>query len=105
MLVLHDIAVKCLRTLSGLFSPNLIDQSSCKMGLVLACVVRTLQDDWPIRLGENRPGQSSQTFGGYAVLHTEQGCTRVEKTFSFLGTYVSTYIMCLSTICLLFYYL
>ena len=25
------------------------------MGLVLACVIRILQDDWSIRLGENRP--------------------------------------------------
>ena len=40
------------------YSPNLIDQSSFKMGLVLACVVRILHDDWSIRLGENRPDQS-----------------------------------------------
>ena len=25
------------------------------MGLVLACLVRILHDDWSIRLGENRP--------------------------------------------------
>ena len=25
------------------------------MGLVLACAVRILHDDWPIRLGENGP--------------------------------------------------
>ena len=25
------------------------------MGLVLACVIRILQDDWSIRLGANRP--------------------------------------------------
>ena len=37
------------------FSPNLIDQSSCRMGLVLACMVRIVLDDWSIRLGENRP--------------------------------------------------
>ena len=40
------------------------------MGLVLACVVRILHDDWSIRLGENRPDQSSQAFVGYAVLKT-----------------------------------
>ena len=51
----HSIAAKCLRTLSGLFSPNLIDQSSRRTGLVLASVVRIQHDDWPIRLGENRP--------------------------------------------------
>ena len=54
-LSLMSIAAKCLRILSGLFSPNLIDQSSCKMDLVLACVVRMLHDDWSIRLGENIP--------------------------------------------------
>ena len=30
-------------------------------------MVRILHDDWLIRLGENRPDQSSQRFGGYAV--------------------------------------
>ena len=54
-LILLSIAAKCFSGLSGLFSPNLIDQSSCKMGLVLACVVRMLHNDWPISLGENRP--------------------------------------------------
>ena len=49
-----SIVTNSLKTLSGLFSPNLIDQSSCKMSLVLACVVRTLHDDWSIRLGEYR---------------------------------------------------
>ena len=49
-----SIVTKSLKTLSGLFSPNLIDQSSCKMSLVLACVVRILHDDWSIRLGEYR---------------------------------------------------
>ena len=29
-----------------------------------------LHDDWLIRLGENRPDQSSQTFGGNASLYT-----------------------------------
>ena len=38
------------------------------MGLVLACVVRTLHDDWSFRLGENRSDESSPTFGGYAAL-------------------------------------
>ena len=53
-LIQFSITAKCLRALSGLFSPNLISQPSCKMDLVLACVVRILQDDWSIRLGENR---------------------------------------------------
>ena len=34
-----------MRALSGLFSPNLIDQSSFKIGLFFACVVRILHDD------------------------------------------------------------
>ena len=49
MLTKLSIAAKWLTTLSSLFSPNLIDQSSCKMGLVLACVVRILHGDWPIK--------------------------------------------------------
>ena len=50
---LKSIVSKCLRALSGLFSPNLIDQSSCRMGLPLACVMRIMHRDWSIRLGEN----------------------------------------------------
>ena len=42
----HNIAAKCLRALSRLFSPNSIDQTSCKLGLVLACVCRIQHDDW-----------------------------------------------------------
>ena len=49
-----SIATKCLRALSDLFSPNLINQSSCNMDLVLAYVDRILLDDWSVRLGENR---------------------------------------------------
>ena len=49
---LVSITAKCLRSLSDPFSPNLTDQSSCKMDLVLACVVRLLRDDWSIWLGE-----------------------------------------------------
>ena len=46
--------------LSGLFSPDLIDQS-CKIGLTFpTCVVRMLHDDWSIRLGEKRPDQNYQ---------------------------------------------
>ena len=46
-------AAKRLRAPSGLFSPNLIDQSSYRMDLALVCVVGILHDDWSIRLGEN----------------------------------------------------
>ena len=56
--VKHRIAATCFRAQLGLFSPNLIDQSSCRMGQVLACVVRILHDDWSIRLGENKPDEA-----------------------------------------------
>ena len=52
------VAAKCIRAQSGLFSPNLTDQSSCRMGLVLGCVVRILHDDWLIRSGENWPDEA-----------------------------------------------
>ena len=63
-----SIAAKCLRTLAGLFSPNLIDQSSCRILTTHANTRPILHDDWSIRLGENRPFQSFQTFRGYAVI-------------------------------------
>ena len=49
-----SVAAKCLRTLSGLFSPNLIDQSSCWILTTHAKIRPILHDDWSIRLGENR---------------------------------------------------
>ena len=49
------IAAKCLRTLSGLFSANLIYQSSCEILTAHAKTRPILNDDWSIRLGENRP--------------------------------------------------
>ena len=39
-----------MRALSGLISPNLIDQSSFKIGLFFACVVRILHDDRSIKV-------------------------------------------------------
>ena len=65
--VLLYIRRKCLRALSGLFSPNLIDQSSCRILIIYGKTRPILLDDWPIRLGDNRPNQSTQTFGGFAV--------------------------------------
>ena len=61
-----SIAAICLRTLSGLFSSNLIDQSSCRILTIYAKARPILHDDWSIRLGENRLYQSSQTFDVYA---------------------------------------
>ena len=61
-----SIAANYLIALSGLFSPNLIDQSSC---MILTTHARTrpiLHDVWSIRLGENRLYRSWHTFGGYA---------------------------------------
>ena len=42
-------------TLSGLFSPNLIHQSSCSILITHAKIRPILYDDWSIRLRENRP--------------------------------------------------
>ena len=61
-----SIAAKCLRALSGLFSPKLIDQSSCMILTIHAKTRPILHDDWSIRLGENRLYRSSKTFGSYA---------------------------------------
>ena len=60
------MATKFLIALSGLFSPNLIDQSSCMSLTPHAKTRPILYDDWSIRLGENRLYRCSQTFGGYA---------------------------------------
>ena len=68
---LQSTATKYLRALLGLFSPNLIDQSSCRILTTHAKTRPILHDDWSIRLGENRPYQSSQTFDGYALLYSE----------------------------------
>ena len=58
------MVVKCLKTLSGLFSPNLIYQSSCRVLTTNAknpfCAKTRpiMHDDWSIRLGENRPDRA-----------------------------------------------
>ena len=51
----YSMVVKCLRALSGLFSPNLSDQLSCRILTTGAKTRLILHDDWSIRLGENRP--------------------------------------------------
>ena len=57
-----SIAGKCLRTMSSLFSPNLIDQ--CGILLTQARARPILHDDWSIRLGENRPGRVLKQLAG-----------------------------------------
>ena len=52
------IAVKCLRTLSSLLSPNLADQSSCRIVITHAKARPILHADWSIRLGDNRPDRA-----------------------------------------------
>ena len=52
---LGSIVTICLRSISSLFSPNLIDQSSCRILTTHAKAWLILHDDWSIRLGENRP--------------------------------------------------
>ena len=45
-------------------------------------MVRILHDDWSIRLGGDRPNQSSQTSDGYTVqMHTVTSCILVNDLF------------------------
>ena len=53
-----SIPAKYLRTLSSLFSPNLIDQSSSRILTRHAKTRPVLHDDWLIKLGENRPDRA-----------------------------------------------
>ena len=55
---LASIAAKCMRTMSSLFSPSPIDQSSCRILTTHAKARPMLHDDWSIRLGENRPNSA-----------------------------------------------
>ena len=48
------------------------------MGLVLACMIRVLLDDWSIRLGENRPGRVLKHM---AAMFTSNG----QHGFSYRG--------------------
>ena len=67
------MAAKCLRALSGLFSPNLIDQSSCRILTTHAKTRPILHDDWSIWLGENRLGRVFKHL--VAMLYsTESSC-------------------------------
>ena len=50
-----SIAPKCLRTLSGLFSPNLIGKSSCRCLTTHTKTRPIFHDDWSIRCGGDRP--------------------------------------------------
>ena len=54
----NNISAKYLRTLSDLFSPNLIDQSSGRILTTHAKTRPILHNDWSIRLGENRPDRA-----------------------------------------------
>ena len=63
-----SIIAKCSIALLGLFSPNVIDQSSCKMGLVLACMVIILHDDWSIRSGINGPDMACSHLAAMLIV-------------------------------------
>ena len=52
--LIFAVAYKCLRSMSSLFSPNLIDQSSGRILTTRAKARPILHDDWSIRLGEKR---------------------------------------------------
>ena len=49
-----------------MFESPVLQQSSCKIGLALAYVVRILHDDWSIRLGGNRACRAFKYYGGFA---------------------------------------
>ena len=57
---LENMGTKCLKTLSDLFSRNLINQSSCRILTTYARTRPILHDNWSIRLGENRPDRALQ---------------------------------------------
>ena len=63
-----SITAKCLRALSGLFSPNLIDQSSCRILSTHAETGPILYDDWSSRLGEYRPCRASNHLAALVML-------------------------------------
>ena len=50
-----SIAAECFRAPLGLFSPNLIDQSACRILTTHTKARPILHDDWSNRLGENSP--------------------------------------------------
>ena len=64
-----SIAAKCLRTLSGLFSPNLVDQSSRRILTTHAKTRPILHDDWSIKLGENRPDKALKHLAAMLGIH------------------------------------
>ena len=84
----YSIAAKCLRTLSGLFSPNLIDQSSCKILTTHAKTRPILHDDWSIRLGENRFPRALKHFVGMLL------CIYISCNTLAMGANQRIYIMC-----------
>ena len=57
-------------TLSGLFSPNIIGQPSCKILTTHAKTWPILHDDWSIRLGENRPNRALMHLAAMLVGYT-----------------------------------
>ena len=57
-LVVESIATRYLRTLLGLFSPSVIGQSSCRILTTHDKTRPTSNDDWSIRLRENRPDRA-----------------------------------------------
>ena len=52
--VATSIAAEGLITVSSLFPPNLIDQSSCRILTIPSKTKPILHDDWSLRLGEKR---------------------------------------------------
>ena len=81
----ESIAAKCLRTMSSLFSPNLIDQSSCRILTIHAKVRPILHDDWSIRLGENRPDRTLKYLAAMLPKSSVHFVDYMESSFSSFG--------------------
>ena len=73
----YSIDATFLTALSGLFSPNLIDQSSCMILTTHAKTRPILHDDWSIRLGKNRLYRSSQHFAAMLAIITMLICKEI----------------------------
>ena len=86
---LRNIATNCLRTMLSIFSPNLINQSSCRILTIHTKTWRILHDDWSIRLGENRPDRALKHLAAVlrntaVLLKLEYSCYETLKEVSVL---------------------
>ena len=76
-----SIVAKCLRTLSSLFSPDLVDQSSCRIMTTYAKARPILHADWPIKFGEDRPDMALKHMAAILPGYTTLLNPFVDKVF------------------------